>query len=42
MGSVSVILVAFAIQSLVKGDPGDKTLHIPSAVVVGVAFRESA
>ncbi|KAM0751634.1 hypothetical protein T439DRAFT_324824 [Meredithblackwellia eburnea MCA 4105] len=38
MGSVSVILVAFSIQDLVKGDPGDKTLHIPAAVVVGIAF----
>ncbi|KAK4699608.1 hypothetical protein P7C70_g6654, partial [Phenoliferia sp. Uapishka_3] len=30
MGAVSVILVAFAIQDLVKGDPGDKQLHIPA------------
>lgn len=39
MGSVSVILVAFAIQNLAKGAPEeDATLHIPAIVAVGIAF----
>ncbi|KAK7048202.1 cation diffusion facilitator [Favolaschia claudopus] len=38
MGSVSVVLIAFAVQELVKGDTGPKGLHIPSIVVVGIAF----
>ncbi|PRQ70348.1 CDF-like metal transporter [Rhodotorula toruloides] len=37
MGAVSVILVAFSIQDLARGE-GDKTLHIPALVVVGIAF----
>ncbi|KAF8208741.1 CDF manganese transporter [Mycena galopus ATCC 62051] len=38
MGSVSVVLIAFSVQELVKGDTGKDTLHIPSVVAVGVAF----
>ncbi|KAJ6512084.1 cation efflux family-domain-containing protein [Mycena vitilis] len=38
MGSVSVVLIAFAVQDLVKGSTGKETLHIPSVVAVGVAF----
>lgn len=40
MGAVSVVLVAFSVQELARGDQHDKTLHIPAAVVVGIAFRE--
>ncbi|KAJ7065897.1 cation efflux family-domain-containing protein [Mycena belliarum] len=38
MGSVSVVLIAFSIQDLVKGRTGDSVLHISSVVVVGIAF----
>ncbi|KAJ7645541.1 CDF-like metal transporter [Mycena polygramma] len=38
MGSVSVVLIAFAVQDLAKGSTGKETLHIPSVVAVGVAF----
>ncbi|GAA5883662.1 hypothetical protein JCM16303_004752 [Sporobolomyces ruberrimus] len=38
MGAVSVVLVAFSVQELARGDQHDKTLHIPAAVVVGIAF----
>ncbi|KAJ7205918.1 CDF manganese transporter [Mycena haematopus] len=38
MGSVSVVLIAFSIQELAKGDMGKEQLHIPSVVVVGIAF----
>ncbi|GAA5989292.1 hypothetical protein JCM5350_003433 [Sporobolomyces pararoseus] len=38
MGAVSVILVAFSIQELARGDQHDKELHIPAAVVVGISF----
>ncbi|KAJ6509002.1 cation efflux family-domain-containing protein [Mycena sanguinolenta] len=38
MGSVSVVLIAFSIQELVQGNKGKEMLHIPSVVVVGVAF----
>ncbi|BGP20697.1 hypothetical protein JCM10213v2_008860 [Rhodosporidiobolus nylandii] len=37
MGAVSLILVAFSIQDLARGE-SDKKLHIPSLVVVGIAF----
>ncbi|GAA5877355.1 hypothetical protein JCM5296_002224 [Sporobolomyces johnsonii] len=38
MGAVSIVLVAFAIQSLVRGDQHDEELHIPAVVVVAIAF----
>ncbi|KAJ7672821.1 CDF-like metal transporter [Mycena rosella] len=38
MGSVSVVLIAFSIQDLVKGSTGTETLHIPAVIVVGIAF----
>ncbi|KAJ6557295.1 CDF manganese transporter [Mycena vulgaris] len=38
MGSVSVVLIAFSIQDLVKGSSGSEALHIPAVVVVGIAF----
>ncbi|KAJ6582943.1 CDF manganese transporter [Mycena vulgaris] len=38
MGSVSVVLIAFSIQNLVSGSSGHEALHIPSVVVVGIAF----
>ncbi|KAF7346126.1 Cation diffusion facilitator [Mycena sanguinolenta] len=38
MGSVSVVLIAFSIQELVQGNKGKEMLHIPSVVVVCVAF----
>ncbi|KAJ7485657.1 hypothetical protein FB451DRAFT_1432239 [Mycena latifolia] len=38
MGSVSVVLIAFSIQDLVGGHTDDKGFHIPSVVVVGIAF----
>ena len=41
MGAVSVILVAFSIQELARGDQHDKELHIPAAVVVRISFRAS-
>ncbi len=37
MGAVSIILIAFSIQDLAKGDE-ERTLHIPALVVVGIAF----
>lgn len=37
MGAVSIILIAFSIQDLVKG-ASERTLHIPALVVVGIAF----
>ncbi|KAF7365392.1 Cation diffusion facilitator [Mycena venus] len=38
MGSVSVVLIAFSLQELAKGDTGKESLHIPSVIVVGIAF----
>ncbi|KAJ7729646.1 CDF-like metal transporter [Mycena maculata] len=38
MGSVSVVLIAFSIQALVRGPTDVRTLHIPAVVVVGIAF----
>ncbi|KAJ7459680.1 cation efflux family-domain-containing protein [Mycena latifolia] len=38
MGSVSVVLIAFSIQDLVKGSTGSEAFHIPAVVVVGIAF----
>ncbi|KAJ7695990.1 hypothetical protein B0H17DRAFT_1198311 [Mycena rosella] len=41
MGSVSIVLIAFSIQDLVKGSTGTETLHIPTVNVVGIAFGHS-
>ncbi|KAF7299194.1 Cation diffusion facilitator [Mycena indigotica] len=38
MGSVSVLLIAFSIQDLTRGNAQDLALHIPAVVVVGIAF----
>lgn len=39
MGAVSVILVAFSIQDLVKGQPSeDPILHIPAIIAVSIAL----
>ncbi|KAL8276868.1 hypothetical protein RQP46_010696 [Phenoliferia psychrophenolica] len=38
MGAVSIILVAFAIQQLIAGDPGKEELHIPALAIVGISF----
>ncbi|KAJ7069982.1 hypothetical protein C8F01DRAFT_539487 [Mycena amicta] len=38
MGSVSLVLIAFSVQDLAQNKPGEKTLHIPAVVVVGIAF----
>ncbi|KAJ7645562.1 hypothetical protein DFH06DRAFT_1425356 [Mycena polygramma] len=40
MLSVSVVLIAFSCQDLVRGSTGNETLHIPSLVVVGIAFAK--
>ncbi|KPV72986.1 uncharacterized protein RHOBADRAFT_55233 [Rhodotorula graminis WP1] len=37
MGAVSLILVAFSVQDLARGE-SDKELHIPALIVVGIAF----
>ncbi|KAJ7164635.1 CDF-like metal transporter [Mycena crocata] len=38
MGSVSVVLIAFSLQDLARGDPKKEDFHIPAVVVVGIAF----
>ncbi|KAJ7288496.1 CDF manganese transporter [Mycena rebaudengoi] len=38
MGSVSLILIAFSIQELARGHTSSDSFHIPSVVVVGIAF----
>lgn len=39
MGSVSIVLVAFSIQSLAQGAPAeDGNIHIPAVIAVGIAF----
>jgi len=37
MGAVSIILIAFSIQDLAKGQT-ERQLHIPALIVVGIAF----
>ncbi|KAF7297784.1 Cation diffusion facilitator [Mycena kentingensis (nom. inval.)] len=38
MGSVSVVLIAFSVQDLAKGHGEQRAFHIPSVVVVCIAF----
>ncbi|KDE07238.1 hypothetical protein, variant [Microbotryum lychnidis-dioicae p1A1 Lamole] len=37
MGAVSVVLVAFSVQDLAKGE-SDKSIHVPAIIAVGIAF----
>jgi len=40
MGCVSIVLVAFSVQDLARGE-SDKELHIPAVIAVSIAFGES-
>lgn len=40
MGSVSIVLVAFSVQDLAKGE-SDKELHVPAVIAVSIAFGKS-
>jgi hypothetical protein len=37
MGCVSIVLVAFSVQDLARGE-SDKELHIPAVIAVSIAF----